>query len=325
MKVLAGTSGFSYKEWVGRLIPRRRPRRPCSRTTRLAYRSSRSTTRSIGCRTPTRSARGALKSPRPFRFAIKAPRRITHVKRLKDCKGELGFLFAALEALEPCLGSILFQLPPFAKVDVAALSSFVEHLPPGCRAAFEFRNPSWLAARRLCRAEGAQSRAGPQRGRRTARGRPAVDRRLGVPPVAQGRLHPLRPRRVARAPTRRQTSPKPTSSSSTRTKRRARSSPNNSSASPPPSERFRAVVRDQSKCVASRLSTPVDVEGAPETVAAQGCAAPSPRDGLPACLGSAPRQPPAAASAKRHPYSRSRVSARNREKWRSAACSSPAC
>ena len=60
-------------------------------------------------------------------------------------QGRARFLFAALEALEPCLGSILFQLPPFAKVDIAALSSFVEHLPPGCRAAFEFRNPSWLA------------------------------------------------------------------------------------------------------------------------------------------------------------------------------------
>ena len=82
--------------------------------------------------------------PGSFRFAIKAPRRITHVKRLKGCETELAFLFKALEALGPTLGSILFQLPPYAKIDVAALAAFVALLPRGCRAAFEFRNESWF-------------------------------------------------------------------------------------------------------------------------------------------------------------------------------------
>jgi uncharacterized protein YecE (DUF72 family) len=144
MKVLAGTSGFSYKEWVGAFYPEKTAAKAM-----LAYYATRLPVVEINntfYRMPNADAIGAWRAqvPGSFRFAIKAPRRITHVKRLKDCKGELGFLFAALEALEPCLGSILFQLPPFAKADVASLSSFVEHLPPGCRAAFEFRNPSWL-------------------------------------------------------------------------------------------------------------------------------------------------------------------------------------
>jgi uncharacterized protein YecE (DUF72 family) len=46
--------------------------------------------------------------------------------------------------MEPCVGSILFQLPPFAKRDVDTLASFVAELPRGCRAAFEFRNASWF-------------------------------------------------------------------------------------------------------------------------------------------------------------------------------------
>src|SRR5215471_11616056 len=97
-------------------------------------------------RMPNEAAISAWRAqvPEAFRFAIKAPRRITHVKRLKGCEAELKFLFTALDTLGPSLGSILFQLPPYAKIDVAALASFVELLPSGCRAAFEFRNESWL-------------------------------------------------------------------------------------------------------------------------------------------------------------------------------------
>jgi uncharacterized protein YecE (DUF72 family) len=145
MRVLAGTSGFSYKEWVGAFYPEKTAAKAM-----LAYYATRLPVVEINntfYRMPNADAIGKWREqvPESFRFAVKAPRRITHVKRLKDCKSELSFLFTALEALKPCLGSVLFQLPPFAKVDVAALSSFVEHLPPGCRAAFEFRNPTWLA------------------------------------------------------------------------------------------------------------------------------------------------------------------------------------
>jgi uncharacterized protein YecE (DUF72 family) len=144
MRVLSGTSGFSYKEWVGAFYPEKTAAKGM-----LGYYATRLPIVEINntfYRMPNAEAVGAWRAqvPDSFRFAIKAPRRITHVKRLKDCEAELGFLFTALAALEPCLGSILFQLPPFAKVDVAALSSFVEHLPPSCRAAFEFRNASWL-------------------------------------------------------------------------------------------------------------------------------------------------------------------------------------
>jgi uncharacterized protein YecE (DUF72 family) len=145
MKVLAGTSGFSYKEWVGPFYPEKTAAKAM-----LAYYATRLPVVEINntfYRMPNADAIGAWREqvPESFRFAIKAPRRITHVKRLKDCKSEVSFLLTALEALKPCLGSILFQLPPFAKVDVAALSSFVEYLPQGCRAAFEFRNRTWLA------------------------------------------------------------------------------------------------------------------------------------------------------------------------------------
>jgi uncharacterized protein YecE (DUF72 family) len=81
--------------------------------------------------------------PDSFRFAIKAPRRISHIKRLRDCGEELKFLLSALADLSPCLGSILVQLPPHARCDEAALAGFLRDLPEGLRVAFEFRNESW--------------------------------------------------------------------------------------------------------------------------------------------------------------------------------------
>jgi len=81
--------------------------------------------------------------PDSFRFAIKAPRRISHIKRLRDCGEELGFLLRALADLSPCLGSLLVQLPPHARCDDAALAGFLTLVPQDTRVAFEFRNETW--------------------------------------------------------------------------------------------------------------------------------------------------------------------------------------
>jgi uncharacterized protein YecE (DUF72 family) len=145
MRLLAGTSGFSYKEWLGAFYPEKLPAKGM-----LAYYATRLPTVEINntfYRMPKREALEGWRSqvPEEFRFAIKAPRRITHIKRLKDCAAELQYFLPVLDALQPCLGSVLFQLPPHAKRDVATLSAFVEKLPEGCRAAFEFRNDSWFA------------------------------------------------------------------------------------------------------------------------------------------------------------------------------------
>ena len=144
MRLLAGTSGFSYKEWLGEFYPPKLPPKAM-----LEYYAGRLPTVEINntfYRMPTAAALEAWRRqvPDSFRFAIKVPRRITHVKRLRDCAAEVRVLLAALGALEPCLGSLLVQLPPFAKVDIAALTQFAADLPEGCRAAFEFRHSSWL-------------------------------------------------------------------------------------------------------------------------------------------------------------------------------------
>jgi uncharacterized protein YecE (DUF72 family) len=82
--------------------------------------------------------------PESFRFALKASRRITHQKRLKDAGDETRYLLDTAQALGARLGAVLFQLPPNLKLDLERFDRFLEVLAPGTRAAFEFRHPSWL-------------------------------------------------------------------------------------------------------------------------------------------------------------------------------------
>ena len=82
--------------------------------------------------------------PDGFRFALKASRRITHQQRLRDAGDSVHYLFRTAGVLGERLGPFLFQLPPYLRRDVDRLSSFLEVLPDGMRAAFEFRHASWF-------------------------------------------------------------------------------------------------------------------------------------------------------------------------------------
>lgn len=145
-QILAGTSGFSYKEWRGPFYPPK-----LAAKAMLGYYATRLPIVEINntfYRLPKADmlVQWRAQVPEAFRFAIKAPRRITHLKRLKDCDEELRFFLATLEALGAALGSILFQLPPFFRCDVPTLAAFVRSLPKGTKAAFEFRHDSWFDA-----------------------------------------------------------------------------------------------------------------------------------------------------------------------------------
>lgn len=92
-----------------------------------------------------------------FRFTLKAPRRITHIARLRGREEMVSAFCGAAQTLGAQLGVLLFQLPPSFKKDLAVFDEFLGILPPGVRAAFEFRHVSWhdpdvfdrLRARRL--------------------------------------------------------------------------------------------------------------------------------------------------------------------------------
>ncbi|MDX1527584.1 MAG: DUF72 domain-containing protein [Gammaproteobacteria bacterium] len=81
--------------------------------------------------------------PDEFVFAVKAPRGITHFKKLKNCEPQLNALINRLETFGPRLGPVLFQLPPRWRCNPRRLADFLSMLPRKGRFAFEFRDPSW--------------------------------------------------------------------------------------------------------------------------------------------------------------------------------------
>jgi uncharacterized protein YecE (DUF72 family) len=146
-RLLAGASGYSFKEWKGSFYPA-----DMKPDAMLAYYAARLPTVEINnsfYRTPSAAVLGAWAraTPESFRFAIKASRRITHIARLKpeSAAEPLAFLYRELAALGAKRGPVLFQLPPLLKKDLARLNAFLRLLPEGHQAAFEFRHDSWLS------------------------------------------------------------------------------------------------------------------------------------------------------------------------------------
>jgi uncharacterized protein YecE (DUF72 family) len=146
-RIVAGASGYSYKEWKGTFYPEKtKPgemlpfysaRLPTVEINNSFYRMPRTTMLEdwVKC------------TPESFRFSIKASRRITHIARLKpESVGDsVDFLYRALESLGSKRGPVLFQTPPLLKKDLARLEAFLAMLPQGHCAAFEFRNETWFS------------------------------------------------------------------------------------------------------------------------------------------------------------------------------------
>jgi uncharacterized protein YecE (DUF72 family) len=142
----AGTSGWSYPPWKPRFYPAK-----LASAKFLGYYATRLNTVEVNYtfrRFPTAKllAGWVMSTPDNFRFAVKAHQSITHIKRLKDAKESVEHFSEALEPLRDAgrLGPVLFQLPPFLKRDAARLGDFLDVLPRGLQAAFEFRHESWF-------------------------------------------------------------------------------------------------------------------------------------------------------------------------------------
>lgn len=113
--------------------------------------------------------RWAATAPAQFRFAVKAPKAITHVAKLVDTGGALLDFFNAIHGLGDKLGPVLVQLPPKLAFDAGVAEEFfttLRELHPGA-VVLEPRHPSWLASpadQLLRRFEVARAAADPPKG-----------------------------------------------------------------------------------------------------------------------------------------------------------------
>ena len=146
MEWLAGTSGYSYKEWKGSFYPddmtadamlsHYASKLPAVEINNTFYRMPRSSV--------LETWRDAV--PGHFRFVIKAPRQITHQARLANCEGPVEYLASRLATLGEKLGCTLFQLPPYVRKNNDRLDAFLSLWPKEFPAAVEFRHASWFDA-----------------------------------------------------------------------------------------------------------------------------------------------------------------------------------
>jgi uncharacterized protein YecE (DUF72 family) len=143
-KVWIGTSGYVYRHWrKGVFYPAGLKIRE-----ELGYYAARFPTVELNnpfyrLPTPEMFDRWRETTPPGFRFAVKASRYITHIKRLLNVEDEVTLFMERANQLGSKLGPVLFQLPPNQQKDLPRLQAFLPLLRPDQQWVIEFRHPSW--------------------------------------------------------------------------------------------------------------------------------------------------------------------------------------
>jgi uncharacterized protein YecE (DUF72 family) len=139
-----GCSGFHYKDWKGKFYPEGLPQRKwfdfyCKHFKTLELNVT-------FYRFPQLSflQNWYGKSPADFRFAVKAPRAITHYKKFNDTTDLITSFYDTINnGLQEKLGPVLFQLPPSFSYDDERLERIINNLNPSFKNVLELRHVSW--------------------------------------------------------------------------------------------------------------------------------------------------------------------------------------
>ena len=143
--VFVGVSGFSYATWKGRFYPRE-----IGPDDFLKYYSKHLNSVEINSSfyalpSPAAVRSWHAKTGDAFKFAFKAPRKITHLSKLGEGAAKTALdMSKNLEVLHDKRGPILFQLPPFLRQTLSLLEGFLSQTSNIRDRVFEFRHKSWL-------------------------------------------------------------------------------------------------------------------------------------------------------------------------------------
>jgi len=146
MKVLIGTSGYSYKHWAnGVFYPPGLTQSQWFKFYVQKFPTVELNVTFYRLPKPAVFAGWSQKVPPGFRFSIKGSRYITHIKRLKDIKEPLDRLAQGIQPLGKMIDCVLWQFPPTFRHSPQRLNDFCGHMAAnpelsGMRHAFEFRN-----------------------------------------------------------------------------------------------------------------------------------------------------------------------------------------
>jgi uncharacterized protein YecE (DUF72 family) len=143
MAAWIGTSGWSYDHWHPELYPPRLPARD-----RLARYTQAFTTAELNSSfyrwpAPAAFAGWRRRLPDGFRLSVKAPRGLTHARKLSEPETWLERIAAGWHELDGRRAVLLAQLAPTQARDDTRLDYFLARVPGWMRVAVEFRHPSW--------------------------------------------------------------------------------------------------------------------------------------------------------------------------------------
>ena len=143
-EIRIGCSGWIYRHWRELFYPAKLPQRLWFAHYAETFSTVELNTSFYHLPRPDTFTKWRGQAPPGFRYAVKAPRFITHMKKLIDCAEPVEEFLKRARNLGDRIGPILYQLPPRFACNVARLEAFAALLPPDLVHVFEFREKSWI-------------------------------------------------------------------------------------------------------------------------------------------------------------------------------------
>jgi uncharacterized protein YecE (DUF72 family) len=142
--VRIGCSGWLYRHWRGPFYPEKLAQKRWFDYYAATFDTVELNTSFYHLPKAESFAKWRDQAPAGFRYAVKAPRFITHMKKLKDCAEPVEEFVRRARHLGATLGPVLYQLPPRWAFNRERLDEFIALLPPDLVHVFEFRETSWM-------------------------------------------------------------------------------------------------------------------------------------------------------------------------------------
>ena len=125
-----GISGWRYTPWRGDFYPKGLTQKRELQFASRAVNSIEINGSFYALQRPERYAQWYAETPTGFVFSVKAPRFITHIRRLRDIHTPLANFFASgVLELKDKLGPILWQFPPNFRFNAELFETFLQQLP----------------------------------------------------------------------------------------------------------------------------------------------------------------------------------------------------
>jgi len=145
-KYLVGTSGWNYEDWQGKFYPNNIKKKDWFQFYAKNFNTVEINYSFYRWPKPSTIKKWHKESPKNFKYTLKAPRTITHMKKLKNTEKQVKDFYKLTNLLKNKKGCHLFQLPPFYKPtqhNKNKLKKFLQTLDARKDNCLEFRHPGW--------------------------------------------------------------------------------------------------------------------------------------------------------------------------------------